>query len=89
MRAGSTSISSAAFSSCPTAKQAESLSSYPPPDWRSLPVFEAFTQTRPAFQRHRSAFAAARADETVRPAALEQERDAARFVRKRLLKLGK
>ena len=52
-------------------------------------TIEAFIQTRPAFQRHRSALAAARADETVRPAALEQERNAARFVRKRLLKLGK
>ena len=52
-------------------------------------TIKAFVQTRSAFQHRRAAFAAARADETVRPASFEQERNAARFVRKCLLEFGK
>jgi hypothetical protein len=58
-------------------------------DRRLSTTIEAFAQTRPTLQRHRPALAAARADETIRPAPFEQERNAASFVRKRHLKLGK
>ena len=47
-----------------------------------IPIARRLVMCGEPKQHRRAAFAAARADETVRPASFEQERNAARFVRK-------
>jgi hypothetical protein len=50
---------------------------------RSLPpAIKTFVQSRPSSQQRNAAFAATRADKTVRPAPLEKERRAMLIVRK-------
>ena len=52
-------------------------------------AIEAFIQAWPALQRGKAAFAASRTNKTIRPAPLEHEGSATRFVREGLLELGK